>query len=95
MEREERDIVEHSVEEFVKEVVAMTLDGWTVSPTCAGDVLQYNNTYTVSMFRSAETVEKFRSLSAGVGEKPKLTRAEILANARAAKRAKLDVSTVK
>ena len=90
-----RDIVEHSMPEFIKELVNLTLDGWVVSETCPGDVLSYGNTFTVSMYRNDETVEKFRSLSEGVGAKPKLTRAEILQRARDAKKARLDVSTVK
>lgn len=93
--RDTRDIVEHSMPEFVKELVSLTLDGWVVSPTCPGDVLSYGNTFTVSMYRDEETVEKFKSLSESVGGRPKLTRAEILQKARDAKKAKLDVNTVK
>ena len=90
-----RDVVEHSVEAFVKEVVALTLDGWAVSPTCPGDSVGFGNTYTVSMFRDANTVEAFRQASVGIDEKPKLTRAEILEKARAAKAAKLDIGNIK
>jgi hypothetical protein len=92
---ETRDIVEHSISELVKEVAALTLDGWAISPTCPGDVLPWGNSYTVTMMRSQETVEKFRSLSVNVGDKPKLTRAEILQKARDAKKVKLDISTIR
>lgn len=94
-----RDVVEHSVEAFVAEIVALTLDGWAVSSTCPGDAVGYGNTYTVSMYRDEDTVEEFRSKSVNIGEKPRLTRAEITAKARealAVKRAaaKLDLDTV-
>ncbi len=94
-----RDVVEHSVEAFVAEVVALTLDGWAVSPTCPGDVVGWGNTYTVSMYRDEDTVDEFRSKSVNIEEKPKLTRQEIAAKARealAVKRAaaKLDLNTV-
>jgi hypothetical protein len=93
-----RDVVEHSVEALIAEVVALTLDGWAVSKTCPGDVVGYQ-TFTVSMFRDSDTVDNFRQKSLGIAEKPKLTRAEILANARAAKAknkapAKLDIGTI-
>lgn len=91
--RQERDIVELSMESFCKEIVDMTLDGWAISPTNPGDAMPMCNTFTVSMYRDADTVERFRASSSGVGEKPKLTRAEILEKARQAKKDKLSVST--
>lgn len=89
-----RDVVERTVEAFVAEVVALTLDGWVVSKASPGEVIGYG-TYTVSMFRDDNTVESLRQKAAGITEKPKETRAEILARARAARgKPKLDVATV-
>lgn len=90
-----RDIVENTMPAFIKELVSLTLDGWAVSPTCPGDVNSFGNSFTVSMYRDVDTVEKLKSAAAGVNEFPKPTRAEILQKARDAKKAKLDVSTVK
>lgn len=89
-----RDVVEHTVEALVAEVAALTLDGWAVSKTNPGDCIGYR-VYTVTMFRDSNTVEALRQKSAGVDEKPKMTRAEILAKARAARgQPKLDLTTV-
>lgn len=91
------DIVEHSVETFVAEVVARTKDGWAVSPTCPGDAVGFGSTYTVSMFRNEDTVQALKQLGESIEAKPKLTRAEILEKARAAKaanKATLDVNKI-
>lgn len=80
---DQRDVVEHSVEAFVAEVVALTLDGWAVSETCPGDAVGFGQCYTVSMFRDVNTVESFRLRAVNIEEKPKRTRAEQLAEARA------------
>lgn len=89
-----RDVVEYTIEALVAEVAAMTLDGWAVSKTNPGDVIGYG-VYTVSMFRDSNTVEMLRQKAIGIAEKPKLTRAEILAKARAARgQPKLDIGTV-
>lgn len=91
------DVVEHTIQTFTAEVVARTLDGWAVSQTNPGDAVGFGQTYTVSMYRDESTVEAARKALAGMGEKPKKSRAEILADARAAKSAKarLDTDTVR
>lgn len=98
-ETQRKDIVAHTMEVFVEELVDAIQDGWAISPTCPGDaLLGYGTTFTVSLYRDDNTVEKFRKLSANVEEKPKMTRAESLAKARetkAALKATLDVNNVK
>lgn len=94
-----RDIVEHSAEAFVAEVVAHTLDGWAVSKTNPGDAVGFGGTLTVSMYRNESSMQLVRSKMANITEKPKLTQAESLAKAREARAAKqqgarLDVDTV-
>ena len=82
------DVVEHSIESFTAEVVRLTKDGWEVSRSNPGDAVGFGQTYTVSMYRDKDTILAFKQLAGDVVEKPKLTRSEILANARAAKAGK-------
>lgn len=91
-----RDVVEHSVEAFVAEVVALTLDGWAVDPSNPGAALGFASAFAVTMYRDEDTVEQLRLKGVNIAEKPKLTRAETLALARAAKKARatLDTDTI-
>lgn len=89
-----RDITETNIVAFVAEVAAMTLDGWAIDRNQPGDCSPFGLHYTVSMYRDADTLEKLRQAAVGIEEKPKLTRAEILEKARAAKASKLDVNTI-
>lgn len=97
-----KDVVEHSMEAFVAELVTLVRDGWVVSPTNPGDaLLNYGSTFTVSLYRDESTVEAFKKLAGNVADKPKMSRAETLEvarEARAANRVKaaaaLDVTNV-
>lgn len=81
-----RDVVEFSIEAFVKEVIAMTLDGWAVCATNPGDAIGYGRCYTVSMYRDEDTLANLKTVSGNINEQPRLTRAEILQKARAARK---------
>ena len=89
-----RDIVTHNLAAFVKELVDLTIDGWVVVKGSA-DMLGHSG-FTVSMRRDVDTVEAMRVKALAIEEKPKLTRAEIMANARAAQKRnqKLVVTTI-
>ena len=89
-----RDIVQHNIGAFVQELVTLTLDGWVVVKGSA-DMLGHSG-FTVSMRRDVDTVEALRVKALAIEEKPKLTRAEIMSNARAAQKRnqKLDVTTI-
>ena len=89
------DVVESVVATFVAEVVRLTQDGYKVCPSNSGDVVgAYGNVFTVTMVRNQESVDAFMALSKDVQEKPKLSRAEILEKARAARKPKIDVATI-
>lgn len=86
---EKHDIVETRIEKYTSELRRLLLDGWEIDPACPGEVIgPYGASYTVSMFRDASTVAKFQGKCANVAPKAKLSQAEHLANARAAKAAK-------
>ena len=89
-----RDVVTHNLAAFVQELVTLTLDGWVVVKGSV-DTLGHSG-YTVSLRRDVDTVEALRVMALAIEEKPKLTRAEIMANARAAQKRnqKLDVTTI-
>lgn len=94
------DITESNIAVFAKELEARLFDGWAISKTNPGDVVGlYGGTYTISLYRNDETVARLRNRVAGMQEKPKLDRATILANARAAKAAKsstkVDITTIR
>lgn len=89
-----REVVEFSMEAFVNEIVVLTLDGWKPVGSTA-DVLPSGNSFMVTMIRNDDTVAKLKSAALNAQSTPKPTRAEILQKARDAKKAKLDVSTVK
>ncbi len=91
---EGRDVLERTVEAFIAEVVAMTLDGWAVSKTSPGDAIGFGNAYAVSMYRNEDTVAALRKAGLACADKPKMTRAETLAVARAAKAAKMTTDVV-
>lgn len=83
------DIVEHNIAEYSRQLAAKLLDGWQISKTNPGDVVGvYGGTYTISLFRNAETVQRLRTKVQGMQQEAKPDRATILANARAAKAAK-------
>jgi hypothetical protein len=83
------DIVEHNLAIFAKELESKLFDGWAISKTSPGEVVGlYGGTFTISLFRNEETVQRLRSRVGTMKESPKLDRATILANARAAKAAK-------
>lgn len=77
-----RDVTSQSLELFLAEVVDLTLDGWKIHPSNKGDVF-VGLAFSCTMYRDENTVEAFRQASVGIEAKPKLTRAEILAKARA------------
>lgn len=97
------DVVSHTIENLVAETVRLTLDGFVVDPAMPGEAIGvYSNVYTVSFVRNQDTIEKVRCAVSNIAEKPKMSRAETLAVAREAKKARqnnnlasLDVSTVK
>lgn len=97
MDTRHHDVVEHTIEALVAEIAARTLDGWAVSPTNPGDSVGLGQTYTVSLYRNADTLAAARSKLEGMEVAPKKSRAEILADARAAKaqKARLDTDTVR
>lgn len=99
MDKQTRDVVQYHLQGLIAEVVALTLDGWAVDKDFPGEAVGHNG-YTVTMFRDANTVEALRVRGATIAEKPKETRAEILARARAARAAKaisakLDTTTIR
>lgn len=88
-----RDVVASSLDAYTEEVIQLTKDGWIVVEGTY-DVGHYGGYYTVSMTRDDVSVRAFKEYAEGVASAPKLTRAEILANARAAKAAKIDVNKI-
>lgn len=91
-----RDVSETNFVAFLAEIADLTLDGWAIDKSNPGDVSPFGLHYCATMYRDANTLEKLRQAAVGIDEKPKLTRAEILEQARAAKaaKAKLDVNTI-
>ena|SRR5437763_15078138 len=80
------DIVSHTISGFAKELEERIMDGWAISPTNRGDVIGvYGGTYTISLYRNNETIQRLQSRVGGVQEDPKPSRGEILAKARQAK----------
>lgn len=89
------DVVEHTIEAFVKEVVRLTVDGFAISMTNPGDAVGYGNCYTVSMYRDDFTTQALKDKVAGMQDRPKMSRAESLAKAREARAAiRLDVDSI-
>lgn len=83
------DIVESSLESYSKELASRLLDGWAISKTNPGDVVGfYGGTFTVSLYRDADTVTKYKSKAADTADVARPDRATILAKAREAKAAK-------
>jgi hypothetical protein len=82
------DIVETSLVAYTKELAARMLDGWAISKTNPGEVIGlYGGTFTVSLYRDADTVANFKERAEAAAEAAKPDRAAILAKARAAKAA--------
>lgn len=77
------DVVSSYGETFALEIQEKVLDGWCIVENTYQS--QMGLIQSVTMKRDANTVEEFRLASSGIQEKPKLTRAEIMANARAAR----------
>lgn len=91
----QRDVVEHSIEAFTKEVVLLVKDGWAISPTNPGDAVGFGNTYTVSMYRDDTTVQSLKDVVSSMSTEPKMTRAESLQKARDSRKGgKLDVTKI-
>jgi hypothetical protein len=94
------DITETNLAEFAKKLESHLLDGWAISKQNPGDVIGlYGGVYTISLYRNDETIKRIRTRVAGIQDAPKLDRATILANARAAKAAKattkVDITTIR
>jgi len=80
------DIAASTLAEFAQELDSRLLDGWAISKTNPGEVVgMWGGMFTVSLYRNESTITRLRNKVSGMQEKPKLTRAEILANARQAK----------
>lgn len=85
-ETQKLDIVEHNFAAFAKELELKVLDGWAISKSNPGDVVgMYGGTFTVSLYRNADTIQRFHDAAEGVQAVPKLSRGEALAKARQAK----------
>lgn len=83
MEVDVQYIAKTNVQEFLDEVIRLTLDGYVRDSNFgSGGVMQ---PLTCIMRRDAESVEKFRNRAKTTGDVPKMTQAEALAKARAAK----------
>lgn len=91
---ETRDVVEATTEGLLKEVVALTMDGWAISSTNPGEALPYGAGFSVTMERDGDTVEAFKEKAEAVQGKAKLTVQERMAKARASKAAKIDLSNI-
>lgn len=84
---EYQDVVAYNVQALLEEVVSLVYEGWQISPTNPGESIgMFGMTLTCTMMRHKD-------------DKPKLSRAEILAAAREAKKAKgsnatLDTETI-
>lgn len=77
-----KDITSHNMSLFLAELQDAIFEGFTISPTNPGDAMGfYGAYYTVTMQRHKD-------------DKPKLSRAEILANAREAKKAKTNNAAI-
>lgn len=83
------DIVETNLASYTKELSNRLLDGWAINKTNPGDVIGlYGGTFTVSLYRNAETVQRLRTKAQETQDAPKPDRGAILAKARDAKAAK-------
>lgn len=83
------DIVDHNLSSYTAELAKRLMDGWAISKTNPGDVVGlYGGTYTVSLYRNADTVKALKDKAAAVQDIARPSRADILAKAREAKAAK-------
>ena len=82
-----KDITETNIVTFVKELELSIMDGWAVSKSNPGDVIGlWGGTYTVTLERSNETVQRLKTNVASVQDQaPKQSKADSLAKARAAR----------
>jgi len=86
MQTKYHDIVETNIASFAKELELKILDGWAIDKSNEGDVIGfYGGTYTVTLSRNYETVDRFRKSAAATQDAPKLSPAESLARARQAR----------
>jgi hypothetical protein len=89
MQTKYHDIVETSFQSFAKELELKVLDGWAIDKSNPGDVIgMYGGTFTVTLSRNYETVDRFRKSAAATQDAPKLSPAESLARARQARASK-------
>jgi hypothetical protein len=86
------DIVETSLAKFAKELELKVMDGWAISVANPGDVVGlWGGTYTVTLERSNDTVQRLRTNVASVQDQtPKQSKADSLAKARQARWGKTD-----
>jgi hypothetical protein len=86
------DIVESHMETFLNEIADRILDGWEINPAGPGESSPFANVFTVSLMRNEDSVANLKKLANSCNPtKLRQTRAEILENARAAKRAKIEM----
>ena len=93
-----KDVVHICIEAFVEEIVDLVKDGWAVDSNNRGDVIGYGQSFVLTMYRDNATMQAFKDAAEGVKAAPKLSRAEILVKARAARKinqeATIDVANV-
>ena len=89
-----KDVCNHSIELFLEEVITLSKDGWEIDLNARGEHLIFGG-YVCSMYRNDVTVEAMRQRCGDIQEAPKMTRAEILEKARAARgKPKLDLEII-
>jgi hypothetical protein len=83
---QQHDIVETNLAAYTKELAQKLADGWAINKTCPGEVIGlYGGTFTVSLYRDADTVRKAKETAAAIADIARPDRATILAKARAAR----------
>lgn len=82
-----KDITEPNIVTFLKELELHIMDGWAISKSNPGDVVGlWGGTFTVTLERSNDTVQRLRTNVASVQDQtPKQSKADSLAKARAAR----------
>lgn len=98
MSNDNRRVVSGNLEVVLAEVQELLLDGWQISDDERGELSVFGNSCQVTMVRNDETVQHFKERAEAILSRPKLTPAERMAKARAARKseqgATLDVGTV-
>lgn len=87
------DVTGTTLEALLVQVVALVKDGWELTEGHEPEAIMYGSGFVASMSRSNTSVLSLKDHVADIQVR-KPTREEILAKARAAKKAKLDVNTV-